>query len=291
MRLLVTGAGGLFGSNVAAVADGAGETVIATYHNRQPDVPVTCAQFDITNADRFEELLTDHAPDTVVNCAAMTDVDRCERKPEQARRINGDAPGTLAGIAADQGVEFIQVSTDYVFDGRSDRGYEPDDETSPIQTYGRAKLLGERRVRNRHPNPHIVRLSFVYGRNDRGDLEGFPGWFLDRLRSGESTPLFTDQHVTPTRAGAAAETVLELCQTPVAGTFHVATRNCVTPYEFGTTLAELAGEPTSILNESRMADIERAAERPRNTCLSVERTETELGRPQPTVGTDLRALL
>ena len=86
MRLLVTGAGGLFGSNVAAVAEGAGETVIATYHNQQPDVPVTCAQFDITNAGRFEELLAAHAPDTVVNCAAMTNVDRCEHEPKTGTR-------------------------------------------------------------------------------------------------------------------------------------------------------------------------------------------------------------
>jgi dTDP-4-dehydrorhamnose reductase len=197
MRLLVTGAGGLFGSNVAAVAERSGETVTATYHNRRPDVPVSCAQLDITDAERFETLLTDHAPDTVVNCAAMTDVDRCERKPERARRINGDAPGTLAGIAADRDVAFMQVSTDYVFDGRSGREYEPDDETRPIQTYGRTELLGERRVRSGHPNPLVVRLSFVYGRNDRGDIGGFPGWLLERLRNEESTPLFTDQHVTP----------------------------------------------------------------------------------------------
>jgi dTDP-4-dehydrorhamnose reductase len=291
MRFLVTGCGGLLGSNIAMAAKRRGATAIATYHNREPEVPGSRVQFDITNLTKFEELLSTHEPDFIINCAAMTDVDGCEENPKEARRVNGDTPGKLAGIAADQGIGFVQVSTDYVFDGESDGRYEPHDETAPIQEYGRTKLLGERRVIVKHADSLIVRLSFVYGRDDTDSIEGFPGWVLDRLQREEETSLFTDQHITPTRAESAAETILELCGKGATGTFHVAARDCVTPYEFGTTLADLAGESKSLVTKGRMADIERAAERPRNTCLSVAETEAAIGQPQPTLEQDLRALL
>ncbi|MCY4732437.1 SDR family oxidoreductase [Natronomonas gomsonensis] len=291
MDVLVTGAGGLLGSNVAAVAADRGYSVLGTYHNREPELDVETAQLDITDADQFAELFATHAFDAVINCAAMTDVDGCEQHSEQARRVNGNAPGEMASIAAQHGIDFVQISTDYVFDGRRDGRYAPGDETNPIQEYGRSKALGEETVRDGHPEALIVRLSFVYGRNNQGTIEGFPAWVLDRLAREESTPLFTDQFITPTRAGSAAETTLDLSREATTGTVHVAAQDCVTPFELGTTLAELAGEPVDLLEEGRMADVDRPAVRPKNTCLAVEQTESLLGRAQPTLEEDLLALL
>jgi dTDP-4-dehydrorhamnose reductase len=291
MQVLVTGAGGLLGSNVAAVAAESDVSVLATYHNSEPEVEADCEQLDITDTERFETLVESYDPDLVINGAAMTDVDGCEDAPEKAREVNGKAPGRMARISGERDIGFMQVSTDYVFDGKTDSLYEPDGDTNPIQVYGQSKLLGEQKVKQTHPEALITRLSFVYGRNDCEDIEGFPAWVLNRLEEGEPTPLFTDQHITPTRAESAAETILELHRHDVTGTVHVAARDCVTPYEYGTTLAELAGKPTSLLKEGQMADIDRAAARPRNTCLSVYRTESTLGRPQPTLEEDLRALL
>lgn len=291
MDVLVTGAGGLLGSNVAAVAADREYSVLATYHNREPELDVETAQFDITDADQFAELLATHAFDVVINCAAMTDVDGCEQHPEQARRVNGTVPGEMASITAHYETDFVQISTDYVFDGRQDGRYEPGDETNPIQEYGYSKALGEKTVRDGHSESLIVRLSFVYGHNDQGTIEGFPAWVLDRLAREEATPLFTDQFVTPTRAGSAAETILDLSREATTGTVHVAAQDCVTPFEFGTTLAEIAGEPTALFEGGRMADVDRPAVRPKNTCLAVEQTESLLGRAQPTLEEDLLALL
>lgn len=291
MHVLVTGTGGLLGSNVATAAVESDVSVLATYHNREPEVSADCEQLDITHTDRFETLVESYDPSLVINCAAMTDVDGCEDAAQQAREINGEAPGRMAGIAREHDIGFVQVSTDYVFDGETKSRYEPDQEPNPIQEYGRSKLLGEQEVEQAYPEALIARLSFVYGRNDLEDIEGFPAWVLNRLEEGESTPLFTDQHITPTRAESAARTILEFHRHDVTGTFHVAARDCVTPYEFGTTLADIAGKPTSLLEEGRMADLDRAAARPRNTCLSVEGTEAVLGHLQPTLEDDLRTLL
>ena len=290
MQLLVTGAGGLLGGNIVRTASSAGWSVIGTYHTQKPAIKATCEQLDITDTQRFEELLLRYTPETVINCAAMTDVDACEDNPEQARSVNGVVPGEMARIADEHGVGFVQISTDYVFDGEKDGRYEPDDTPNPVQAYGESKLYGERTVKETHSDPWIVRLSFVYGRDLQGDLEGFPAWVLGRLESDELTPVFVDQYITPTRAGSAAETILDLVQTQGGKTVHVAARDCITPYEFGVTLAEITGHSTELLEEGSMADIDRAAERPKNTCLFIKEVESILGRSQPTVEADLRAL-
>jgi len=290
MHVLVTGTGGLLGSNVATMAESAGETVTATYHNREPTIRGDCEELDITNTEQISNVLAGYDPDVLVNCAAMTDVDECEHNPEKAQRVNGDAPGELARLADNHNIKLVQISTNYVFDGRKQERYEPDDETGPIQVYGRSKFRGERQVNKNHPNPLIVRPSFVYGRNETNELLGFPAWVLSRIQGGVSTPLFTDQYVTPTRAGSAAKTILELCRRDATGTFHSAATNCVTPYEFGTTLAEITGESITTLKRGRLSDVDRPAKRPRYTCLSVAETEQQLERSEPTLREDIAAL-
>jgi len=290
MDLLVTGAGGLLGSNLATATESAGKSVIATYHNRKPQIQGNCEKLDITNKERIDSILRSYDPNVLINCAAMTDVDKCEQNPEKARLVNGDAPGMLAHLASKYDVKLVQISTDYVFDGRVQNWYEPGDETGPIQAYGRSKLRGERQVKKEHSNPLIIRLSFVYGRIETGELKGFPAWVLDRIQEGISTSLFTDQYVTPTRAGSAATTILDLCRRDATGTFHSAATDCVTPHEFGTALVETIGEPTTNLAQGCLADIDRPAERPQNTCLSVTKTEQQLDRSEPTLRKDLDVL-
>ncbi|MCQ4333145.1 NAD(P)-dependent oxidoreductase [Natronomonas sp. F2-12] len=291
MQVLVTGAGGLLGGAIARVARAVDISVLATYHTRRPEIAVTCEQLDITETDQFESLVRAYEPETVINCAAMTDVDGCEEHPEQARAVNGDAPGELAQVAARHDIGFMQISTDYVFSGEQERRYEPDDKTAPKQVYGRSKFRGEETVRAAHPSPWIVRLSFVYGRTEHNEPAGFPAWVLDRLERAESTPLFTDQYITPTRAESAAQTILKLAGKQAGETVHIAARDCITPYEFGMRLAEFTEHPTELLEEGSMADIDRAAARPKKTCLSVDRIESILGDEQPTFEADLRAFV
>jgi dTDP-4-dehydrorhamnose reductase len=291
MQVLVTGAGGLLGGAIARAASAADVSVLATYHTRKPDIAAICEQLDITETGQFESLVRAYEPETVVNCAAMTDVDGCEEHPEQARALNGDAPRELAQVAAQHDIGFIQISTDYVFSGEQERRYEPDDKKAPKQVYGRSKLRGEKAVRASHPTPWIVRMSFVYGRTEHDEPAGFPAWVLDRLERAESTPLFTDQYITPMRAESAAQTILKLAEKQAGEIVHVAAQDCITPYEFGMRLAELTEHPTELLGKGSMADIDRTADRPKNTCLSVSRIESILRNEQPTFEADLRAFV
>jgi dTDP-4-dehydrorhamnose reductase len=284
MRLLVVGANGLLGSNVVRAGQQRGWTVRGTYHSTRPAFDVPLTQFDLREHGSFDDVLVEHDPDVVVNCAAMTDVDGCETNPERARLLNGDAPGRLAAHCDANGVEFVHVSTDYVFDGTEREPYGESAAPNPVQVYGESKLAGERAVTDESTDALVARLSFVWGIHRSSDeLTGFPAWVRGRLESGEDVPLFTDQWVTPTRAGQAAETLLDLIERDATGLFHIACSSCVTPYEFGEVIADHVGSSEELLSEGAMDDVERDATRPTYSCLDVEHVEAELDRPQPTL--------
>lgn len=292
MELVVTGANGLLGSNIIACALDDGVSVVAAYHNLEPEFGTETVQLDITEKDRFADILQEYRPNAVVNCAALTDVDACEHAAEQAYEVNGEAPGRLAKQAAKYEAEFVHISTDYVFGGGTDQPYEEGNQREPKQVYGESKLLGERRVSTNHSKPLIPRLSFVWGRHGMtGELEGFPAWVRERLQADESVPLFVDQHITPTRAGQAAESILTFLRTGASGVYHLACRSCVTPYIFGSELAEVLGHPSTLLTESSADDVSRDAERPLYTCLDVSKAETALGRSQPTLREDIETII
>jgi len=291
MRLVVFGANGLLGSNVVPAARRCGHDIWGTYHSTKPDLSMPLEQLDITNTDRVETYLDDTNPGAVVNCAAMTDVDGCESNPERATAVNADAPERIAQWCAANGCQFAHVSTDYVFDGRAEAPYDESATPNPVQAYGRSKLSGEYDVRETMALPLLARLSFVWGVH-RGDdeLQGFPRWVRDSLRDGDETPLFTDQRVTPTRAGQAAAVLLDLLERGVSGTYHVAARSCVTPYEFGEAIRDRSASATGTLRRSSMADIDRPAERPAYTCLDLGKVEDERNESQLTLDEDLDAV-
>ncbi|ACV47340.1 MULTISPECIES: dTDP-4-dehydrorhamnose reductase [Halomicrobium] len=291
MRLLVVGANGLLGSNVVLAGQQRGWDVCGTYHSTQPAFDIPLTQFDLGEHDTFDETLAEHDPDVVINCAAMTDVDGCETNPEQAYVLNGNAPGELATDCDANGVDFIHVSTDYVFDGTQRTPYSESADPDPAQVYGQSKLVGEQAVHGEVPETLIARLSFVWGiHRSRGDLTGFPAWIRNRHQSDETVPLFTDQWVTPTRAGQAAETLLDLIGQDATGLFHVACSSCVSPYEFGEMIAEYVNAGEDLLSEGSIEDVERDATRPTYSCLNVEHVESTLGRSQPTIREDVEAV-
>ena len=291
MTVLVLGAGGLLGSAVVRKGLDRSLNVVGTYHSNAPAFKIPLEQLDIRQTVAFESLLDQYDPDAVINCAALTDVDSCESKSETAFEINGEAPGDLAYSCAGHSVTFVQISTDYVFDGTATTPYDETEPTGPIQVYGESKLAGEESVQDTDGDNLLTRLSFVYGiRGDTNEPVGFPAWVHEMLEAGDETPLFVDQHLTPTRAGQAAETILDLLENQATGTYHIASRSCVSPYVFGNKIAQLLNADDTLIQESKQSDIDRAADRPTYTCLDVTAVEDELGRRQPTLEKDLRAI-
>lgn len=288
MKALVFGANGLLGSNVVTEIERSSGDPVGTYHTSEPSFDYPCHQLDISDQESLIDILDRTRPNLVVNCAAMTDVDGCEEQSDRAIEVNAEAPETIATLCTERGISLTHVSTDYVFDGQAEQPYTVNDSPNPIQAYGRSKLAGERAVQQNHPDPTIVRLSFVYGiHRGSNELQGFPAWVRGRLREAEPTPLFTDQWVTPTRAGQAAETILDLFNTGATGLYHVASRSCVTPHEFGEKIRESMGVSSGYVEEGSLDDVERPADRPSYSCLDVSSVEEALGRAQPSLVDEL----
>mgnify|MGYP006279782939 CR=1 FL=1 len=290
MTTLVIGASGLLGSNVAVAAHDRSQDVLGTYHTTDLGLSIDSKQCDITDRAKVQSLLEASDPDLVVNCAAVTDVDECEQKQKAAQAVNAEAPKTIAEHCAKANIQFVHVSTDYVFDGNQHKPYAVDDDPNPIQQYGQTKNAGEHAVEAMAPSAIIVRPSFIYGIHRGSEtLTGFPSWVAGELRSGNSVPLFTDQYVTPSRAGQVAEVILNLARENASGIFHVACRDCITPYEFGQRVARRIDTDGAIV-ESSQTDVEREAPRPTYTCLDVQRVENQLQQAQPTLQDDLDRL-
>jgi dTDP-4-dehydrorhamnose reductase len=157
MKILILGSNGRLG------------TALVRRWKNLPDteiVALTRAQVDLADPEKAEAALSAisfGAGDVVVNCAAATDVDGCERDREGARRINAETPGKIARLCAARIARLIHIGTDYVYDGSLDRPYAEEDEANPLSHYGSTKLEGDREVLGASPDHCVVRVSWVFG--------------------------------------------------------------------------------------------------------------------------------
>jgi dTDP-4-dehydrorhamnose reductase len=181
MRVLVTGASGQLA-----------HAVRQTWTGHELLMPEE-SRLDLGDPASIRSVVAECRPDAVLNCGAFTQVDRCEAEEATASRINGEAVGWLAEACAGQGAILVQVSTDYVFDGKGSRPYRETDPPSPQSAYGRTKLLGERNAALA-PEHLIVRTAWLYdawGRN-------FYRTMLNAAAQGRSLKVVDDQRGCPT---------------------------------------------------------------------------------------------
>ena len=206
MKLLVTGAAGMLGHKVAGAGRAAGHEVAG----------VDLAECDLTDAEATTAFVRDLAPDAIINCAAYTNVDAAEEHEDVALRVNADAAGNLARAGAAVGARIVHLSTDYVFDGVSDRPWLEHDHPSPLGAYGRTKLAGEQQVALATPEHAIVRTAWLFG-------VGGPNFVDTMLRLAEDrdeVPVVTDQTGSPTWTGHLAPALVALAEATETGVFH-----------------------------------------------------------------------
>lgn len=193
MRILVTGTSGQLACSLAARARGQAEVVLVG----RPDL-------DLENPATFAPVLKSVAPDMVINAAAHTGVDQQEDEPEKAFRINAEAPAELARLTRLAGIPIVQVSTDYVFDGRTARPYVETDRPNPQTVYGRSKLAGEVAVRAGNPDHLVVRTAWVVSRHGRN----FVKTMLSLAATRDRLQVVADQFGNPTCADDLADGLL-----------------------------------------------------------------------------------
>ncbi|MDB9933628.1 dTDP-4-dehydrorhamnose reductase [Candidatus Thioglobus sp.] len=206
MRILVTGKNGQLGRSIQKIVNT--DTKIGNNQNPNDFIFIGREDLDLTsessighyfdNSDRF---------DVIVNCAAYTAVDKAEEEQELANQVNHLAVKQLTKIAKDQKAKLIQISTDYVFDGESDKPYTESDTPNPINVYGRTKLSGEKALQAVMPiNAIIIRTSWVY--SEYGN--NFVSTMLKLGKERDELRVVSDQMGSPTYAADLAGVILEI---------------------------------------------------------------------------------
>lgn len=259
--ILLFGAGGQVGSELAAVARARGVSLRG----------VTRESADITSPGDVEALVADAKPRLIVNAAAYTAVDRAEQEPDMANAINATGAGNVARAAAAANVPVVHMSTDYVFDGSKTGPYVEDDALAPLGVYGRSKAVGEAQVRAACSNAVILRTAWVYGPYGNNFLKTMLRLAAnrDRLR------VVADQHGCPTSTADIAEAILAVDRAMIAGetargVFHFAGDGITTWHAFAEAIVDYQAQWTHKrppLDAITTADYPTPARRPANSAL------------------------
>jgi dTDP-4-dehydrorhamnose reductase len=257
-RLVITGAGGLVGRTLAEEARRRGHAVLA----------LTSAQCDITDPTAIEHHVS--SGDTVVNCAAYTQVDKAEEDEAGARAVNADGAENVAHACARAGAELIHVSTDYVFSGAfadgGQRPYEIGDETGPLSVYGRTKLDGEFEVLSAMPSAHVVRTAWIYAGGEGGDFVAT----MQRLAAGDgNVDVVADQIGSPTYVVDLVAALLQVADGSIEeSVLHAANQGETSRFEQARAVFELVGADPERVRPVGTDRFPRPAPRPPYSALS-----------------------
>jgi dTDP-4-dehydrorhamnose reductase len=244
-RYVVLGGGGMLGHDLARALDGRDVTVLRR------------ADLDVTDADAVRSALV--GSDVVINAAAYTRVDEAETHEADALAVNGTGAGIAAAEAAQVGARFVQLSTDYVFDGAATEPYAEDAPVHPASAYGRTKAAGERLVLAAHPSPHIVRTAWLYGAHG----PNFARTILSLAAQRDTVSVVTDQVGQPTWTRDLAGWIVGMLDADApSGIYHGTNAGQASWFDFARALFVATGlDPARVLPTDSSAFV-RPAPRP-----------------------------
>ena len=287
-RLLVTGASGMLGANLALLAQDLDYEVLGwTNSRRLVKAPFATRPVDFLDQKALAQALEAAQPDALINCAAQANVDLAEKHPEHAFRVNAEAAGKLAALALLANVPMVHISTDAVFDG-TQGNYRETDTPNPLNTYAKSKLAGEQAVAEANPAAVIARVVF-YGWSLTG-TRSLAEFFFNNLRAGKPVNGFTDMFFSPLYVGHLAETLLEMLKKRLSGIYHVYSSESLSKYDFGLRLAQEFGLDASLIRPISALDSDLLARRSLNLGMNTEKLQAALGKTLPSQAEGLRAL-
>ncbi len=263
---LVIGSKGMLGTDLVACLLDCGKRAVG----------LDVEEIDIRRRDSVRDAVARYAPGTIINTAAVTDVDGCETRQEEAFSVNAQGPENLAEVVSELGGGLLHMSTDYVFDGCKETPYIETDGISPIGVYGKSKARGEMRVREILPDRHcIVRTQWLYGRHGKNFVEAI----LDAANQRDVLRVVGDQRGSPTYAQDLAKALVDLCDKGVTGTVHVTNSGEATWHEFAATIIELAGITNVSVVPITTEELGRPAPRPAYSVLDNSKFDRLVGTP------------
>ena len=226
MRILITGAAGMLGTDARRIFSELGHHVFST------DVGAAAAggivPLDITDSHAVRALFAELQPDLVFHSAAYTNVDGCERDPDLAYKVNALGTWAVASAAEAVGAALVAISTDFVFDGTKTTPYTEFDAPNPLSVYAASKLAGENLARSSCRRCYVVRTSWLYGVHGRN----FPYTVINLAKTKPELPIVGDQFGTPTYTVDLVNAITEIVATGLYGVYHVSNKGEASWEEF-----------------------------------------------------------
>lgn len=285
MKLLVTGASGLLGINLALEAMSAHKVVAVDRGKLSPQAPFQVVRADLLADGAVESVLDEARPDAVIHCAALADLEACEANPSLARRLNADLPAQLARICNARGIRLAHISTDAVFDGQKHGYYNEDDEPNPLGVYAQTKLEGEQAVGSEYPEAIVARVNF-YGWS-LGGKRSLAEFFYNNLSFGRNVSGFTDVIFCPMLVNDTARLLVAMLSRGLSGLYHVVGAQAMSKYQFGVEVARKFGLADGLITPKSVLESSLTARRAPNLWLSTHKLSTALGESLPRFSTGL----
>ncbi|HEY0271592.1 MAG TPA: dTDP-4-dehydrorhamnose reductase [Chitinophaga sp.] len=269
-NMLITGASGQLGQAIKSIAASYPDFAFL-YTDRE--------ELDITQADAVNAYFEQHPVDAVINCAAYTAVDKAETEEELAFKLNFEAVLYLAQASFAHQATFIQLSTDYVFDGRHYRPYTENDDPNPSSMYGASKLRGEAAAQGENPDAIIIRTAWLY--SEFG--QNFAKRMKELMAEREQLNIVFDQAGTPTYAVDLANVVLKMLahkfeypDARLAGVYHYSNEGVASWYDFAVAIKQLTGSSCDV-QPITSSQYPTPAERPAYSVLNKTKIKETLG--------------
>ena len=279
-RFVITGASGLLGLNLSLQISNNDEILGVAHTSQLRELPFELLIMDLVQNDFNKLVLEKYKPDVVIHCAAIANLEECEKNPKLAFQTNAWLPGEIAKNCKNQGIKLVHISTDAVFDGRHGN-YNEQDLTNPLSVYANTKLVGETNVLNQNPDAIVARVNFFgWSPNGKRSLAEF---FYNNLSTKNSINGFTDVHFCPLYVGYLSEILLKMVELNLSGVYHVVSSDYLTKYQFGCEIADRFGFDPSLIKPISVSQSDLKAERSLNLTLSTQKLSKDLNQRMPTV--------
>ncbi|QUH32032.1 dTDP-4-dehydrorhamnose reductase [Vallitalea guaymasensis] len=232
MNILITGVNGQLGYDA--------EKLLSPFHKI---VGLNKEELDITKLKDVQNIISNVKPQVIINCAAYTNVDRCEDNIDLAYNINAYGCCNLAILSKKYDYRLVHISTDYIFDGKKNQPYIESDKANPLNIYGSSKLLGENFIKSLCPKHYILRTSWLYGQHGNN----FVKTMLKLSMKNDTLNVVNDQIGTPTYTLDLLKVITMVIKTDNYGIYHVSNKGECSWYDFTNKILQLTNNKTKVL--------------------------------------------
>lgn len=281
MKILITGANGLLGHKLVRLLGPKREVVVIATARGESRLRPEYGSFqyesmDIANREDVLEIVGRHKPDVIINTAAMTNVDECEKEKEACMQLNVEAVKYLVEAAEQTNAFLLHLSTDFIFSGE-EGPYDEQGVPAPVNFYGESKLLGEQVVMNSNIKWAIARTVLVFGIVPDMSRSNIILWVKGSLEAQKPIQVVDDQWRTPTLAEDLAMGCYLIAEQRAEGIYNISGQDMLTPYEMAIKTADFFGLDKSLITRTDSTKFTQPAKRPPRTGFIIEKAKTNLG--------------